>query len=103
MIIKQTEYFLKWEKGLKDKRVKGLIASRISRLASGLFGDVKPVGQGVSELRIHYGAGYRIYFQQKGLEIIILLCGGDKGSQSKDIDLAKRLAYELENNDGQNL
>ncbi|ENB6840351.1 TPA: type II toxin-antitoxin system RelE/ParE family toxin, partial [Pseudomonas aeruginosa] len=70
------------------------IAARIFRLANGLPGDVSPVGQGVSELRIHYGPGYRVYFQQRGTEIVILLCGGDKSSQARDIEMAKRLANE---------
>ncbi len=73
---------------------KDAIAARIFRLANGLAGDVTPIGQGVSELRIHYGPGYRIYFQQQGGEIIILLCGGDKASQNRDIETAKRLAKE---------
>ncbi|EMB9987613.1 type II toxin-antitoxin system RelE/ParE family toxin [Pseudomonas aeruginosa] len=71
-----------------------MIAARIFRLANGLPGDVSPVGQGVSELRIHYGPGYRVYFQQRGTEIVILLCGGDKSSQARDIEMAKRLANE---------
>ena len=66
------------------------------RLQSGLFGDVKPVGQGLSELRIDYGPGYRVYFLQQGRVVIILLCGGDKGSQRRDIERAQRLAAELE-------
>ncbi|HEO1527821.1 TPA: type II toxin-antitoxin system RelE/ParE family toxin [Pseudomonas aeruginosa] len=79
---------------LKDRRAKAVIAARIFRLANGLPGDVSPVGQGVSELRIHYGPGYRVYFQQRGTEIVILLCGGDKSSQARDIEMAKRLANE---------
>ncbi|MDP4573458.1 type II toxin-antitoxin system RelE/ParE family toxin [Pseudomonas sp. LPH60] len=92
--IKQTANFMTWECSLKDKRAKAAIAARIFRLANGLSGDVSPVGQGVSELRIHYGPGFRVYFQQRGAEIIILLCGGDKGSQARDIETAKRLANE---------
>jgi len=94
--IKQTETFLKWERKLRDRRVKALIAARIFRLSNGLFGDVEPVGQGISELRIHHGPGYRVYFQKLGNEIIILLCGGDKSTQQQDIELAKKLAKELE-------
>ena len=93
--IKQTETYFKWEHKLKDQRAKAAIAARVFRVANGLLGDVSPVGQGISELRIHYGPGYRIYFKQKGNEIIILLCGGDKSTQNKDIEMAKKLAREL--------
>ena len=92
--IKQTATFQKWERKLKDKRARALIAARIFRLANGLAGDVSPVGQGVSELRIHYGPGYRVYFKQREEEIIILLCGGKKSTQSLDIEIAKRFAKE---------
>ena len=92
--IKQTEIFRKWRERLKDERARVLIASRLDRLAFGHMGDVEPVGQGISELRIHYGPGYRIYFQKQGNTIIILLCGGDKNSQAKDIKTAKSLADE---------
>ena len=92
--LKQTETFRKWRTRLKDERVRVLIASRLDRLAYGHAGDVEPVGQGISELRIHYGPGYRIYFQRRGDTIIVLLCGGDKGTQAKDIKAAKRLADE---------
>lgn len=92
--IKQTDVFQKWRKGLKDERLRGLIASRLDRLAFGHLGDVQPVGQGISELRIHYGAGYRIYFHKRGRTTIILLCAGDKSTQEKDIKKAKRLAIE---------
>ncbi len=93
--IKQTATYRKWEGKLKDKRAKAATAARIFRLANGLAGDVAPVGQGVSELRIHYGPGYRVYFKQRGGEIIILLCGGDKSTQSRDIETAKQLAKEV--------
>lgn len=95
--LKQTETFRKWERKLKDQKARAMIAARLFRLANGLAGDVAPVGQGISELRIHYGPGYRIYFQQRGDEIIILLCGGDKSTQDRDIEKAKRLAAEWEN------
>jgi putative addiction module killer protein len=79
---------------LKDERARGLIASRLDRLSFGHAGDAEPVGHGISELRIHYGPGYRIYFQRRGDTIIVLLCGGDKSTQTKDIKTAKRLAAE---------
>jgi putative addiction module killer protein len=92
--IKQTEAFRIWRMKLRDERARGLIASRLDRLSFGLTGDVEPVGQGISELRIHYGPGYRIYFHKRGDTIIVLLCGGDKSTQAKDIKAAKRLANE---------
>ena len=94
--LKQTETFRKWRAGLKDERVRALIASRLDRLAFGHIGDAAPVGEGISELRIHYGPGYRVYFRKLGKTVIVLLCGGDKGSQAKDIRTAKRLMHELE-------
>jgi putative addiction module killer protein len=97
--FKQTETFRKWRIRLKDERIRAVIASRIDRLAFGNAGDVKPVGEGVSELRIDYGPGYRIYFQKRGNTIIILLCGGDKSTQAKDIKTAKRLATEWSKED----
>lgn len=89
--LKQTETFRKWRSRLRDERARALIASRLDRLAQGHAGDVESVGDGISELRIHYGPGYRIYFQQRGNTIIVLLCGGDKSTQAKDIKAAKRL------------
>ncbi len=82
---------------LKDRQAKRIITSRIDRLSFGLLGDIKPVGEGVSELRIHYGPGYRIYCKQQDEVLIILLCGGDKSTQEKDIVKAKGLAKELQN------
>lgn len=90
--IKQIATFMEWGNRLKNSRAKALIAAWIFRLANGLAGDVPPVGEGVSELRIHYGPGYRVYFQQLGPQLVILLCGGDKSRQSRDIELAKYLA-----------
>jgi len=92
--LKQTETYEKWETRLRDKRARTLIAARLMRLAEGLPGDVEPVGEGVSELRIHYGPGYRVYFQRRGNLLIVLLCGGDKSTQSRDIAAAKKLAKE---------
>ncbi len=98
--LSQTDIYRKWEQKLRDKRARAAIAARLTRLSYGLTGDVEPVGDGVSELRIHYGPGYRLYITWRGKELIILLCGGDKSSQSRDIALAKRLARELDENDG---
>lgn len=92
--LKQTETFRDWWTGLRDERARGLITSRLSRLAYGHTGDAAPVGEGISELRIHFGPGYRVYFRKHGKTIIILLCGGDKSSQAKDIKKAKKLAKE---------
>lgn len=95
MELLQTETFTKWRKKIKDTQLKATIASRLFRLANGLAGDVKPVGEGVSELRVHHGKGYRIYYKKREKTIIILLCGGDKGTQTVDIKLAKKLAKEV--------
>ncbi|MGR6466363.1 type II toxin-antitoxin system RelE/ParE family toxin [Rhizobium sp. PAMB 3182] len=92
--LKQTETFRKWWTKLKDERARGAIFARLDRLAYGHAGDVEPVGDGVSELRIHYGPGYRVYFQKHGNTLVILLCGGDKSTQGRDIRTAKRLAKE---------
>jgi len=94
--LKQTETFRKWRTRLKDDRARATIASRLDRLAYGLAGDAASVGDGVSELRIHYGPGYRVYFCRRGQTIIVLLCGGNKASQDMDIAAAKRLAAEVE-------
>ena len=83
-----------WLSGLRDRRAVARIAARLDRLAAGNPGDVEPVGEGVSELRINYGPGYRVYFIQRGPVLVILLCGGDKSTQSKDIKQAKVLAAE---------
>lgn len=93
--IRKTELFAKWLDALRDLQAKARVLVKVERLASGNAGDVKPVGEGVSEMRIDYGPGYRVYFIQRGSELIILLAGGDKGSQSKDIKSAIRLAKNL--------
>jgi putative addiction module killer protein len=92
--LKQTDTFRKWRMSLKDERARGLIASRLDRLAYGHEGDVESVAKGISELRIHFGPGYRIYFHRHGRAIVVLLCGGDKSTQTKDIKAAKRLLAE---------
>lgn len=93
--IRETNVFKKWFMSLNDKNAKARIAVRIRRVSLGNFGDVAPVGKGVSELKINYGAGYRIYFLKHGNFLVILLCGGDKSTQSKDIQQAHELAQEL--------
>jgi putative addiction module killer protein len=86
--------FGRWLSGLKDSRARARIVVRLDRLALGNPGDVKPVGSGVSELRIDYGPGYRVYFMQRGKAVIVLLCGGDKRTQSTDIRRAIAMAKD---------
>ena len=93
--VRQTETFARWFIGLKDRNGRARIQARIDRLKIGNPGDVKPVGEGVSEMRIDYGPGYRIYYLQHGVELVILLAGGDKDSQDKDIATARELARAL--------
>ena len=95
MEVRKTDTFAKWIDGLRDIRARARILARIERFALGNPGDVEPVGEGVSELRIHYGPGYRVYFKQQGGVLIILLAGGDKRSQSKDIKKVLSLARNL--------
>lgn len=95
MRIQRTDDFIKWFNKLKDNRAAAKIAVRIERAQTGNLGDVKPVGAGVFEMRIAYGPGYRIYFVQRGTELIILVAGGDKSSQERDIKKAQRLAKVL--------
>lgn len=94
--VRKTPTFSDWMAGLRDRRARGKIAARIDRLALGNPGDVGPVGEGVGELRIHYGPGYRVYFVKPGRTLIVLLCGGDKSTQTKDIKAARALAASLE-------
>jgi putative addiction module killer protein len=94
--IRQTEAFSGWIKRLRDRNGASIIVRRIRRMVSGNFGDVSPVGEGVSELRINFGPGYRVYFVQRGAQVVVVLCGGDKSSQDKDIRQAKALAKEIE-------
>ena len=93
--VRKTETFAKWIDGLNDIRARARILVRIERLAAGNPGNVKPVGEGVSELRIVYDPGYRVYFKKMGQKEIILLAGGDKKSQSKDIKTALRISHNL--------
>jgi putative addiction module killer protein len=93
--VRQTETFANWLAKLRDDRAQARINARIRRLSLGNPGDVKPLGGGVSEMRIDYGPGYRVYFVQRGEAIVILLAGGDKGTQDKDIATARALAREL--------
>lgn len=93
--IRKTEIYSQWFKSLRDRQAKARIDIRIRRLSMGNPGDVKPVGQGVSELRIDYGPGYRVYFIQRGEILIILLAGGDKRTQERDIKTALELAQDL--------
>jgi putative addiction module killer protein len=93
--IRQTPVFSRWMRGLRDERASGRISSRIRRLSLGLFGDVKSVGASVSELRIDHGPGYRLYFTVRNERIVILLCGGDKQTQDRDIRRAQAMVKEL--------
>jgi len=92
--VQQTDTFKTWLDGLRDDRAAARIAIRIARLRSGLMGDVKPIGDGLSELRIDTGPGYRVYLAQRGRVLVVLLCGGDKRTQQRDIRLAKELAAQ---------
>jgi len=93
--VRQTEAFSKWLRELRDRQARARIQTRIDRLQLGLTGDVRPVGEGVSELRINYGPGYRVYFVRRGRELVILLAGGNKRTQDRDIKTAIELARNL--------
>ena len=93
--VQKTEEFDKWLSSLADQRALAKIAFRIERLGLGNPGDVKPVGAGVSEMRVSHGPGYRVYFKQTDKTVVLLLCGGDKSTQEKDIKRAKEIAAEL--------
>jgi putative addiction module killer protein len=93
--IRQTDEYARWFMSLRDRQARARIDARIRRLSLGNPGDVKPVGEGVSELRIDYGPGYRVYFARRGQALVVLLAGGDKRTQGRDIKLAQALAREL--------
>jgi putative addiction module killer protein len=95
--IFQSHTFSAWFSNLSDRQAKARVAARIRRLSLGNAGDVRPVGSGVSEMRIDYGPGHRVYFKQRGKDIVLLLCGGDKRTQAADIRLAIELAADWEN------
>ena len=93
--VRQSAEFEAWLRDLRDVVARAIIVRRIARVAGGNLGDVRPVGEGVSELRIDYGPGFRVYFVRRGERLIVLLCGGDKGSQARDIARARALAQEV--------
>lgn len=93
--FRETDVFSRWITGLRDARAKAHIVRRLARAMAGNFGDVAPVGDGISEMRINAGTGYRVYYRRQGLVVYVLLCGGDKTSQARDIVTAKRLWTEL--------
>jgi len=93
--VRRTEPFDIWLLGLRDRVGAAVIARRIRRLAFGAFGDIRPVGEGVSELRVHHGPEYRVYLTRRGQRVVVLLCGGDKDSQARDFARAKMLAKEV--------
>ena len=95
--VRKTEKFVRWLKELRDRAAMIRIAVRIDRLENGLVGDAKHVGDGVHELRIDHGPGYRLYFIRRREQVVILLCGGDKSSQAQDIAVARQLAKEVDN------
>lgn len=94
-LIQQTTIFVTWHASIRDLRAKVAIARRIDRASAGNLGDIKPVGDGVSEMRVDVGAGYRVYFTMRNNVVIVLLAGGDKSSQTADIKRAKKLAKEV--------
>ncbi|MDR1276442.1 MAG: type II toxin-antitoxin system RelE/ParE family toxin [Candidatus Accumulibacter sp.] len=94
-LIEQTRIFADWHTNLRDLRAKHAITRRLDRAAAGNLGDAKPVGEGVSEMRVDVGQGYRIYFTRRDAFIVVLLCGGDKSSQDRDIPHAQQLAKEI--------
>ena len=93
--VRKTDVYVRWLDSLRDERARARVLARVERLLTGNAGDVRPIGEGVSELRIDYGPGYRVYFVRRGRALVILLAGGDKGSQKTDIRRALALARNL--------
>lgn len=93
--VVESATFSRWVEGLRDWRAVARIQARLRNITMGNFGDTRSLGDGVSEMRIHYGPGYRLYFTRQGANVVVLLCGGDKDSQQRDIALAKRIAVQL--------
>lgn len=98
LTLVRSSAFSDWLNGLSDHKGKALILNRLANAALGNFGDCEPIGEGVSEMRIHAGPGYRVYFVRNGASVYVLLCGGDKSSQRRDVRKAKRVARELKEN-----
>lgn len=96
LIIRATDLFVEWFAGLRDRQAARRIQARIDRAEDGNFGDCQPIGEGVSEMRIHHGPDYRVYFIRQGMEVVILLAGGDKSTQARDIRAALKLARQLQ-------
>ena len=92
--ILESATFARWIQGMRDTRARARILARIDRMADGNLGDAQPIGGGLSEARIHYGPGYRIYFMRRGDTLVVLLCGGEKGTQQKDIQMAQQIARD---------
>lgn len=95
LVVQQTDEFRDWIRGLIDRKARGIVRDRLLKIEGGNLGKARSLGDKVSEIKIDYGPGYRLYFTKEGLTIIVLLCGGDKGSQRRDIKRAKELASEL--------
>jgi putative addiction module killer protein len=93
--VRRTQLFLDWLDGLREARAVAKIAARVKRVADGNFGDWAAVGDGVSELRIHYGPGYRVYFTRRGNAVVVMLGGGDKSTQARDVEIAKAMEKEI--------
>jgi putative addiction module killer protein len=94
MKILTTKFFEKWFAAIRDRKLKIIITERLNRISEGILGDVNFIAEGVWEIRIHFGAGYRIYYTRQGREIILLLCAGDKGTQKRDIERAREMAND---------